>query len=99
MPEDRRCPCDQREKRKKWLDIAAAVVRENPVKPDRQASPWAEQHAARLHFEGEEIEFVLMLFQSVHFELETGVGVEEAPGLVLVFFWFGGQMISRQTVP
>ena len=27
-----------------------------------------------------------MLFQSVHFEFETGVGVEEAPGLVLVFW-------------
>jgi len=40
--------------------------------------------AAGLQFEGEEIELVLVLLQPVHFELETGVSVDEWPGLMFV---------------
>lgn len=63
-------------------EVAAAVTLEKPVKPDRPASP-PEQHAARLQFEGEEIEFIFVLFQPVHFELKTSVSVDERSSLTL----------------
>jgi hypothetical protein len=64
-------------------DIAAAVIGEKLIKRDRQATPRSEPNPARLHFAGEEIEFVLVLFQPVHFELETGVSIKECSGLIL----------------
>jgi hypothetical protein len=41
-------------------------------------------HTTRLHYAGEEKEFIIVLFKSVHFELETLVSVEETRGDVLV---------------
>lgn len=42
----------------------------------------AEQHAARLQFEGKEVEFVLMLFQPVNFKLETRISIDERAGVI-----------------
>jgi hypothetical protein len=43
------------------------------------------QDPERLQFERKEFEFVLVLFQPVHFEFQTSIGINECPRLVLTF--------------
>ena len=55
---------------------------EEPIKRDRKAPYKALLDAARLQFEGEEMELVLVLFQPVHLKLETSLSIDERAGVI-----------------
>ena len=58
-------------------DVWSAMVAEQTIEPDRQALPRPIAYLARPHFEHEEVQFILVLFETIHFELKTLIGVDE----------------------